>query len=1270
MIDMLIEQLQDPNPAVRKRAIMALAKTKDMMAVRPLANLVRNDPVPELRDLALKAGQYIRQQVANQTRPSMPHVTPFKNLIDDNPDENEYYEDLGAEVLIEEIETTASKRPAPPFHAEDTETENAAPKKIAFDPGTEGAGDVFTTAESSAASDSTSTPFIDERSTGSEAPPEAPKPPRTMTTSMLMDEIEENAGLKPPSKPAPQPPSMNTRMLIDEIERDAQQPKPAAKVPPAKPASPPLMNTGMLIDEIERDAQQPKPAAKAPPPKPAIPASMNTGMLIDEIERAAGLPPSAKDEPKPAQPPKSPSMNTGMLIDEIEREAGIPPSSTSEQLAMQESEPTTEAQPEASALQDESSAPEASPFPKAEGEMDWYLETAPPVFEDTEVEAVEMSAPEAMAHVPATAQFENSAESLPDEEALLEIFAAPANSDEDEAGAAFTLENASEAEAYEEIPFDGDDAAVNDVLEDAELPRFAAYTSFDSDDETAFEADEQPALADYAPFDGGTETEPTASFMSAAEAAPAEPLADAVGWGETEADTALQPAGEMDDFLSEIEAQFEAEALEQIAAEVAGEAKLELRDPFETEDAFSTNEIAGEIEWLETTEPLAAPESSAASEAVEIDEPLDWLQAPDLLDEAETPLDSAEIETEDALDWLQAPDLVDEPETPAESETEDALDWLQAPDLPSAPETPLASAETKTEEAFGWQEAPELLDLPQNAFVPSSEAEIDAALDWLQTPDLPDAPETPAEAEEAEDAFDWLYASASPEEVEAAPSQDEIEAEDALDWLEAPDLLDAPDSPFPGDDPAFEPMETHEAADEPEIAAPTEAEPAPAALSAEPTPKADAVSPFTTFGEDELVFEWDEAPETRDAATDTAAPEPEDDYPDTGLFAAALYADEAMVEAPAAPPAPADPPKPAIRKPLRALGTTEPKAAEPAPEPEAKPLFEVDSTNTPAAESGEFKVTRGLTYGIPHEDQVRAKEYLDAAMSLSMRGDNARALKNLTAALGLNPNLINDSFFNNVASVVTGLEGDAAAQVIIDRAERKRFTDSAAQVQKERRVEQHLNVAKEATWGDVWFEVIIFLLIVVIGPIFASLVTVEMARNLLNSFAAVSSDLPEALQNVEMVTAAFSMPSLLPIGIVSGISWAVSLLVQTVLIHYAAKMFGGKGTWRHLVRVMLGFYNKWLPRIFLALYVAIAVGFVSLFSPIALCFVLILVVLSLYVSSQTANKIGEAYDFGTGKGCLSLLISLLVIGTVNLGILYVMAQSLITTLSTITTTGG
>ena len=61
MSQSLIDQLRSPNPAQRKQAIVALAKTGDHRVLQSLAEVYRTDPVPELRELALKAGRYIQQ---------------------------------------------------------------------------------------------------------------------------------------------------------------------------------------------------------------------------------------------------------------------------------------------------------------------------------------------------------------------------------------------------------------------------------------------------------------------------------------------------------------------------------------------------------------------------------------------------------------------------------------------------------------------------------------------------------------------------------------------------------------------------------------------------------------------------------------------------------------------------------------------------------------------------------------------------------------------------------------------------------------------------------------------------------------------------------------------------------------------------------------------------------------------------------------------------------------------------------------------------------
>ncbi len=323
-----------------------------------------------------------------------------------------------------------------------------------------------------------------------------------------------------------------------------------------------------------------------------------------------------------------------------------------------------------------------------------------------------------------------------------------------------------------------------------------------------------------------------------------------------------------------------------------------------------------------------------------------------------------------------------------------------------------------------------------------------------------------------------------------------------------------------------------------------------------------------------------------------------------------------------------------------------------------------DADAIEAEEQGKTELLRDRHHLITKEDERRAKHYLDAALTLNMTGDNARAMKNLMQALGLDPRLVKDTYFNSVATAVTHLDGDEAVQMIVDRSERQRFTQDATLNQKNRRVERHMDEAQQSTWTDFWFEWIIYALIVIIGPILATLVTSESATNLIKNFAQVSGELPADLQQMQTLITGLSESSLLPIGIISGFTGVLSLLLQTVIIHLiAVGLLRGNGTWRHLVHVLLSFYNKWFPILFFLLYITIAAYFVSLGSPIILCLVLVLVIMALYVSGKTSGKIGEAYDFGGAMGCASLVLSSLVIILINAGLGFILANIFNVTLS-------
>ncbi len=83
-----IGQLKDRNPEKRKEAIKAAARAADKKALKTLAVMVEDDPDPEVRELAKRAGVYIRQQIGEL--PMAPRTsgkgeeTPRYNVTEEN----------------------------------------------------------------------------------------------------------------------------------------------------------------------------------------------------------------------------------------------------------------------------------------------------------------------------------------------------------------------------------------------------------------------------------------------------------------------------------------------------------------------------------------------------------------------------------------------------------------------------------------------------------------------------------------------------------------------------------------------------------------------------------------------------------------------------------------------------------------------------------------------------------------------------------------------------------------------------------------------------------------------------------------------------------------------------------------------------------------------------------------------------------------------------------------------------------------------------------
>lgn len=305
---------------------------------------------------------------------------------------------------------------------------------------------------------------------------------------------------------------------------------------------------------------------------------------------------------------------------------------------------------------------------------------------------------------------------------------------------------------------------------------------------------------------------------------------------------------------------------------------------------------------------------------------------------------------------------------------------------------------------------------------------------------------------------------------------------------------------------------------------------------------------------------------------------------------------------------------------------------------------------------------RGREYNVPYDDRQRAKGYVDSALTANMSNDNARAMKLLAQALSINPNLINDGFYNSIASQVTGLDGDGAIQMIVDSQQRKSFVKTAESKKKQARVEKQMSRASESTWGSVTFELVIYGIISFAAPVLLALVTFETARSALTpeQLALLAED---GTSSLAALTAPLNIGVLVTSSLIGGILGILSVLIQSGIIHGIARAMGAIGTFPHLLTVLLRFYNRFLPIFYTLVGAFILLSLLTIGSPLPLCGSLILIGFALYMFFRTAGTIGEAYDRGAGFGCVTLLLSGLVLAIINGVIGYFVGTGILNTLA-------
>ncbi len=319
----------------------------------------------------------------------------------------------------------------------------------------------------------------------------------------------------------------------------------------------------------------------------------------------------------------------------------------------------------------------------------------------------------------------------------------------------------------------------------------------------------------------------------------------------------------------------------------------------------------------------------------------------------------------------------------------------------------------------------------------------------------------------------------------------------------------------------------------------------------------------------------------------------------------------------------------------------------PQPQPSAPPFAaapppdQAGAQAYPQAWQEASRLPTDVAYGTGLRDEVsvsardveRAKAYYNRALDLYMAGDRPKAAAELSRALEINPNLVNDLPTRNLAGEVTGLPPEQAARALADPEQRDRFLYPPEAEGAGRKRKRGAALAA-ATWGDVTIDLGLLFLVVVIGTLAYQLFVFPRMLDALFVYTASSPGPYQAVEDILQVAA--SPVAAFGIALAVGAFNVVYVLLGYGLINWVARMFGGRGA-------LLDLYHALVPVaivLSLAYYVIYALNFLVLdvTSPWQGLVALLSLGLGIGGLYWTVRQIGRVHDLDAGTGCATLFL--------------------------------
>jgi len=317
----------------------------------------------------------------------------------------------------------------------------------------------------------------------------------------------------------------------------------------------------------------------------------------------------------------------------------------------------------------------------------------------------------------------------------------------------------------------------------------------------------------------------------------------------------------------------------------------------------------------------------------------------------------------------------------------------------------------------------------------------------------------------------------------------------------------------------------------------------------------------------------------------------------------------------------------------------------------------VDSSNDDQSMGGAVVIVH------PAEEE-RSRRLLSSALDLNMRGQNAKATKAVIEAFKANPNLKNDAYARGVASTATGLHVAEAVAKVMDGSAAELYEPKKKGAKPKRddgggaigdlptrdSDGREAGEETEATFGGAMVDTLIY-------GIVSALIT---GGSWLLFLYVLLPGLPPDLRNTQMspelnitlgqyinILSTGTTESILLSSLVTLVSAVLSTMFYAGVVHWIATSFlSGEGSFSAMLQRYAVFCT--IITIVSAIFVIISgVLFfnvlsnsdVNSLSILTSGFGIVGFAISIYSIWGLSVRIGRTYAFGTGKGCLSILIS-------------------------------